>query len=367
MIFFKIYSFYFQFLFVVGFLIVFVGKRFFPVLKGNERKWLVVIPAHNEESVIKNLLTDLSSQSCDIVVLGDHCSDSTKFFVESFGVKFLDRQSGSRGKQFSLSDFFTFADLSNYDSVCVLDADNRVDSNFLSSLSPFLNKYQIVQSYLDTSNSIYNWVSGGYAVNYVVMNDVFQKVRSFFGLSALLGGTGFAFNTSLLQSVDFILSTLTDDLELSLLCNLRGFRVGYAYSASVYDEKPFIFKASMVQRSRWIVGSYQVFLKFFIDALRSKNWRIGELWFFVSVYCTSLFSLAYLIFNYGISMTIANLFFTSSIAVAYNFIFLLSRKKFKLLKYSVSAVIISMSSLILLVPSLFKVRNSQWVRTEHFG
>ena len=52
--------------------------------------------------------------------------------------------------------------------------------------------------------------------------------------------------------------TLTEDAELYAACLCRGARIGYCETAVTYDEEPVTWRASLVQRRRWMSGILQV-------------------------------------------------------------------------------------------------------------
>lgn len=79
------------------------------------------------------------------------------------------------------------------------------------------------------------------------------------GLSARVIGTGFAIRRDLLEALGgFPCRTLTEDAELYAACLCRGARIGYCETAVTYDEEPVTWRASLVQRRRWMSGILQV-------------------------------------------------------------------------------------------------------------
>ena len=51
---------------------------------------------------------------------------------------------------------------------------------------------------------------------------------------------------------------LTEDIQFSVDCAVRGRRIGYCDRAVIYDEQPTTFRQSLDQRLRWSKGFYQV-------------------------------------------------------------------------------------------------------------
>lgn len=65
--------------------------------------------------------------------------------------------------------------------------------------------------------------------------------------------------------------TITEDIEFSLNSIARGYKIGWASNAIVYDEQPLSFKASWNQRLRWSVGHIQCFYSCFPKIIKNKN------------------------------------------------------------------------------------------------
>src|ERR1700744_6082035 len=69
----------------------------------------ILIPAHDEELLLPRLLDSLGAQTLmapigRILVVADHCSDSTAQLARQWGADVLERNSGPRGKPAALRD-----------------------------------------------------------------------------------------------------------------------------------------------------------------------------------------------------------------------------------------------------------------------
>ena len=61
-----------------------------PLIKNKKHKFMAIIPAHNEEAVIGNLIESLKSQTYDkdlydIYVIADNCTDNTALIAKEAG------------------------------------------------------------------------------------------------------------------------------------------------------------------------------------------------------------------------------------------------------------------------------------------
>ena len=231
-----------------------------------DHKFMAVIPAHNEEAVIKNLVESLTAQNYpkelyDIYVIADNCTDATAEIAKDAGaivLKRFDEQNKTKGHALNWFIKQKIEENADYDALCVFDADNIVDKNFLKNMNKKLCQgEEVVQGYRDIKNPTDSWIAGGYAIFYWMMHRFYHLARYNLGLSPLLNGTGFMVKFDLLKPNGWQTITLTEDIEFSLINIAQGRKLGWAVDAIVYDEQPVTFKASWSQRSRWTVGHLQ--------------------------------------------------------------------------------------------------------------
>ena len=231
-----------------------------------EHKFMAVVPAHNEETVIRNLVESLVAQDYpkelyDVYVIADNCTDATAEIAKEAGAKVLKRfDEANKTKGHALNWFIKqkIEEDADYDAMCVFDADNIVDKNFLKNMNKKLCQgEEVVQGYRDIKNPTDSWVASGYAIFYWMMHRFYHLARYNLGLSPLLNGTGFMVKFDLLKPHGWQTITLTEDIEYSLINIAEGRKLGWAVDAIVYDEQPVTFKASWSQRSRWTVGHLQ--------------------------------------------------------------------------------------------------------------
>ena len=231
-----------------------------------DHKFMAIVPAHNEEAVIKNLVESLNAQNYpkelyDVYVIADNCTDATAEIAKDAGAIVLKRfDEVNKTKGHALNWFIKqkIDENADYDALCVFDADNIVDKNFLKNMNKKLCQgEEVVQGYRDIKNPTDSWISGGYAIFYWMMHRFYHLARYNLGLSPLLNGTGFMVKFDLLKPNGWQTITLTEDIEYSLINIAQGRKLGWAVDAIVYDEQPVTFKASWSQRSRWTVGHLQ--------------------------------------------------------------------------------------------------------------
>ena len=237
-----------------------------PYITNKNHKFMAIIPAHNEEAVVGNLIESLKNQNYnkelyDIYVIADNCDDNTAEKAKSAGaivLKRIDPEHKTKGHALNWFLKQKIEENAAYDALCVFDADNIVDKEFLKNMNKKLCQgEEVVQGYRDIKNPTDSWIAGGYAIFYWMMHRFYHLARYNLGMSPLLNGTGFMVKFDILKPNGWQTITLTEDIEFSLINIAQGRRLGWAVDAIVYDEQPNTFKQSWSQRSRWTVGHLQ--------------------------------------------------------------------------------------------------------------
>ena len=237
-----------------------------PLKEDKQHRFMTIIPAHNEEKVVVNLVESLKKLDYpkdlyDIYVIADNCTDKTAEVAKKAGAIVYERfDEAHKTKGHALQWFLAqkIEEDAPYDAFCIFDADNIVDENFLKVMNKKLCQgEEVVQGYKDIKNPSDSWVSAGYAIFYWTMHRFYHLARYNIGLSPLMNGTGFMVKFDVIKPQGWNTKTLTEDIEFSLKRIIEGKKLGWARDAIVYDEQPVGFKQSWTQRSRWTVGHMQ--------------------------------------------------------------------------------------------------------------
>ena len=237
-----------------------------PLKVKKDHRFMAIIPAHNEEAVVGNLIESLKAQTYnkdlyDIYVIADNCTDNTAKVAREAGAIVYERfDETKKTKGYALNWFLQqkIKEDAPYDAFFVFDADNIVDKNFITNMNKKLCQGEdVVQGYRDIKNPTDNWITAGYAIFYWQMHRFYHLARYNLGLSPLLNGTGFMVKFDVIKPQGWDTKTLTEDIEFSLKRIIKGKKLGWATDAIVYDEQPTGFKQSWSQRSRWTVGHMQ--------------------------------------------------------------------------------------------------------------
>ena len=255
-----------------------------PLKVKKDHRFMAIIPAHNEEMVVGNLIESLKRQDYnkelyDIYVIADNCTDNTAKIAREAGAIVYERFDPNKKTKGYALDWFLKQKIQEdapYDAFFVFDADNIVDKNFIKNMNKKLCQGEdVVQGYRDIKNPTDNWISAGYALFYWTMHRFYHLARYNLGLSPLLNGTGFMVRFDVIKPEKGLKTvTLTEDIEFSLKRIIKGKKLGWSTEAICYDEQPTGFAQSWSQRSRWTVGHMQCikeYTKQLVTAAKEKK------------------------------------------------------------------------------------------------
>ena len=247
-----------------------------PAPKGTRsRHFRVVIPAHNEETVIGALLEDLKAQAyglSSVWVLADRCTDRTVEIAETAGVNIASRTDGADGKGAALGWYLAECRLQPDEALVVLDADNRVPTDLLTRFSDELDAGHLaLQAYLDVSNPDASAVASAGAISHWASNRMVQLARSNLGWAVDLGGTGMCLTAEALETAGGFGETLTEDQETTVRLLLGGVTVAWVHDLRVRDEKPVSAEVAVRQKSRWIGGRRAVARRYTVSLLAKRS------------------------------------------------------------------------------------------------
>lgn len=239
------------------------------------KRFRVVIPAHDEESVISLILEDLRSQDyppelASVWVLADRCADRTAELARDAGFEVAERQNGPDGKGAALAWYLEGHPLEADEVLVVLDADNRVPPDLLSRFSDELEAgHRALQAYLDVANPGVSSVATASALSYWASNRMVQLARRRLGWPADLGGTGMCLDAGALADAGGFSPDLAEDQELGVRMFLAGHPVIWLHDVRIRDEKPVSAAVAIRQRSRWAQGRQSVARHYFWQLVKT--------------------------------------------------------------------------------------------------
>jgi cellulose synthase/poly-beta-1,6-N-acetylglucosamine synthase-like glycosyltransferase len=227
----------------------------------------IIIPARNEENVIKKTLLNCLQQgykNIEVILVCHNSSDRTyqeAQLVHDNRIRILDFKSVESGKGVALN---YGIDYSRGEYICLLDADGKMNSDFLQNVLPLFDEgYAAIQGKINPSNRQYNLITRLLSLEGDLYSVPFMTARTLLDKRTPLGGTGFVINKDILIKIGKFSNSLIDDFELSFRLFRNKYRIAFAPLAVVQDEKPPKFDIIFRQRARWMKGH--------IDLLRQRT------------------------------------------------------------------------------------------------
>lgn len=268
----------------IGYLIVGVvrKRRKDAYVPARQHRFAAIISARNEEGVIGQLIESLKAQDypselLDVYVVADNCTDDTAGVSRAAGAFVYERfDSVRKGKGYALDYLFhrlTDEGKNDYEGYFVFDADNIVDPKFVAEMNRTFDtgKYGAITSYRNSKNYGDNWISAGYSLWFLREARFLNFPRMLLGLGCAVSGTGFLVSGDVIrQNGGWPYHLLTEDIEFSIHCAIKGIKVGYCDKAVIYDEQPTTFRQSWDQRLRWSKGFYQVDVKYGMSLVKGS-------------------------------------------------------------------------------------------------
>lgn len=239
----------------------------------------VMIPAHNEGSVIKDTVENIFKmdyENFEIIVIDDRSTDNTADVLKQLqseheNLKCLFRQKDAfPGKSAVLNDALSLA---KGEAILVFDADARVEKDFLSKLIPHLEEEDVgaVQARKVVLNKDVNLLTRCQN-NEQTLDAHFQIGRDAVKGAVELRGNGELIKRTALDDIGgWNNYTIVDDLDMSTRLQIKGWDVRYCPDAIVYEEAIVYLVPLMRQRRRWLEGSIRRYLEYFWDVLFSKD------------------------------------------------------------------------------------------------
>jgi cellulose synthase/poly-beta-1,6-N-acetylglucosamine synthase-like glycosyltransferase len=224
-------------------------------------RFLVAIPAHDEDTVIAATVRRLIDQSYptekfSVHVVADHCTDQTAQAARQAGATAHERNDGPRtGKGAALSWLLERALTDgNFDAVVIIDADTQADPHFLSLMDARVAQgHQVIQGNHIIRNPADGWFPALTWAMYLVDNRFQNLGRSNLGWSAKHMGDCICLRADILQRMGFG-QGLTEDYHLRQLLLLEGIRIFFEPAARGYGEAARNLVQARSQRARWLQG-----------------------------------------------------------------------------------------------------------------
>jgi cellulose synthase/poly-beta-1,6-N-acetylglucosamine synthase-like glycosyltransferase len=226
----------------------------------------VVVPAYNEERVIRKTIESLLASDYpdfEIIVVDDGSPDRTSEVVaEGFRkeprVRLFRKENG--GKAEALNYGLARA---RGEVVVALDADTVFEPQTMRALARRFADPSVgaVAGNAKVGNRI-NLVTRWQALEYVTSQNLDRRAFSSLNCITVVPGSVGAWRRELLEHAGgFSSDTLAEDQDLTMRVRRLGYRVGYEETAVAWTEAPDTLRGLRKQRFRWSFGTLQCLWK----------------------------------------------------------------------------------------------------------
>ena len=283
----------------------------------NDPQIAVLIPAYNEELVIKGTIDALVSADCDlrdIYVVDDRSTDKTAEIARKLGVNVytVSVNGGKARAQIQALSHFNLT--ATYDWVIFLDGDSKVEPYFLNSL--YLQAKQNPQTSLFVgqvksvkNNHLY---SAYRAYEYTFSHDLAKEAQNNFNVVYVSPGCASMYRSDVLDKLRIDPSTLAEDMDLTIQVHRLKGKVSYIPEAGVMTQDPNNLKDYHKQILRWYRGFWQVVKKHNVIWAGPKGWVDAYMWMIIAdaIFCNRL------VYLFGLMMLFPNI---SGVAILVDF------------------------------------------------
>lgn len=227
----------------------------------------VVVPAHNEESVVCKTVQALLDARCrksfDILVVDDGSTDATadvvrRTFAHEPRVKLLVKENGGKSSALNFGYRNTDADI-----IVAIDGDTVLEPDAIEQLTrPFLDpRVGAVAGNVIVGNQL-NLMTRFQALEYVTSQNLDRVAfEPFNAICVVPGAIGAWRREAVLEVGGYSDDNLAEDADLTVRLALAGWRVVSRSEARALTEAPETLQAFLKQRFRWMFGMLQVAYK----------------------------------------------------------------------------------------------------------
>ncbi len=242
-----------------------------------QSRFIILIPAHNEELLLGDVLHRLRDQAYpsthyEVVVIADNCEDMTAEVARKGGATALVRNDPTlRGKGQALN-WAMQGPLKEraqpWDALVIMDADSVLNADFLWFMDERLREgHQALQGYYGVQNPGDSWRTALMTVALAAFHFLRPLGRDKLGLPCGLKGNGMCFSRQLVERFGYPATSVVEDIELALMYLRHGIGVKFAAGAQVFGQMATTTEQADSQRKRWEGGRLPLL----------KNWAL-PLW-----------------------------------------------------------------------------------------
>jgi cellulose synthase/poly-beta-1,6-N-acetylglucosamine synthase-like glycosyltransferase len=224
---------------------------------GDALRFLVLIPAHNEESVISRCLEAIRADVRErdlVLVVADRCTDDTASIARGFGASVLERGPAEEpGRAAARQAGLEHARALEWDAVVMLDADSVISPGFFNACERALAAGADAVQARSESKRGRTLASEASLAAFALQGITLPRGRDRLGLSVRLRGTGMAIRRPLALAHRFR-APASEDLVFTLDLIMAGNRCRHVDAARVRSEGESRWSSFGGQKVRYEAG-----------------------------------------------------------------------------------------------------------------
>jgi cellulose synthase/poly-beta-1,6-N-acetylglucosamine synthase-like glycosyltransferase len=241
-------------------------RRYSRPPEGERPRLAVLMPAHNESSIITATLRSIAPQltsSDQLLVIADNCMDDTAALARSAGAQVIERSDFQRrGKGYALDYGVRHLEHDPPEVVIIVDADCRVASASIDKLARLCSKTSrpIQALYLMHARQDAGLKMRIAEFAWIVKNQARPEGLHRLGLPCQLMGTGMAFPWLRISEAKLASGEIVEDLKLGIDLASAGAPPLFCADALVTSDFPNSSDGVQGQRTRWEHGHLRLLM-----------------------------------------------------------------------------------------------------------
>ena len=237
-------------------------------------RFLVLIPAHNEELVIRPTLEAIQADRRprdQVVLIADRCTDRTAEIAREFGVSVLERGPDEEpGRAAARQAGLEYAAGLDWDAIVMIDADSRIAAGFFDACERMLSTGAVALQARSEAAIDDRLVSQATLASFALQGVTMPQGRDRLGLLVRLRGTGMVLRRDICEQFQFR-GAASEDLWYSMDLCLAGHHPRHVESARLRSDNVGTWKGASKQKQRYEAGRMAAAREFIGPLLRRHD------------------------------------------------------------------------------------------------
>lgn len=220
----------------------------------------VIVPAYNEEKVIRTTIESLLATDYpdkEIILVDDGSKDQTYAIASQYKdrIKVIHKENGGKASALNQGLLYTTGNI-----VTIVDADTIIGNSALKHIARGMAQENVaaVAGNIKIRNKM-NWLTWCQALEYLSGIQIMRRGLDYFGAITIVPGALGAFKKKKLEEAGtYHKETLVEDFDATMKVLRSGMVVSGSNKATSYTQAPQTLQDFWKQRKRWYRGNLQV-------------------------------------------------------------------------------------------------------------